>query len=71
MALVQIGKIYRRKKAERGFSPEQYHFLRTLRFIRLSDGIWGVVYCYVGNDRRKTNIRPLSSFLRSYELRDK
>ena len=71
MALVEIGKIYKRKEAANGYSVEDYQLLRTLRFAKLSDGIWGVVYCYVGNDRRKTNRRPLSSFLRSYELRDK
>lgn len=71
MAVVQIGKIYKRRKTEVGYSVEDYQPLKPLRFVRFSDGIWGVVYCYVGNDRRKTNTRPLSNFLRAYELRDK
>ena len=71
MALVEIGKIYKRKEAANGYSVEDYQLLRTLRFTKFSDETWGVVYCYLRNDRRNVSHRSLSSFLRVYELRDK
>jgi len=72
MAVVEIGKIYRRKQsALEGFPSENYPYLRTLRFTRFSDETWGVKYCYLRSDRRNVSHRSLSNFLRVYELRDK